>query len=101
MAEAQRHPAADPPWIDRSSGELRVRVKAVPGSSRDRLAGALGDRLKVCVAAPPEGGKANAAIGAMLAEALGVPERSVVLRSGGTTPLKVFAVLDAPSRWPA
>ena len=78
-----------------------MRVKAVPGSSRDRLAGALGDRLKVCVAAPPEGGKANAAITAMLADALGVPERSIVLRLGGSTPLKVFAVLDAPSRWPA
>ena len=101
MDDAQTHPLVDPPWVDRTSGELRIRVKAVPGSSRDRLAGALGDRLKVCVAAPPEGGKANAAIGAMLAEALGVPERSVVLRAGGTTPLKVFAVLDAPSRWPA
>jgi len=101
MADAQTHPPVDPPWVDRTAGELRIRVKAVPGSSRDRLAGALGDRLKVCVAAPPEGGKANAAIAAMLADALGVPERSIVLRVGGSTPLKVFAVLDAPSRWPA
>ncbi len=101
MADAQTHPPVDPPWVDRTAGELRIRVKAVPGSSRDRLAGALGDRLKVCVAAPPEGGKANAAIAAMLADALGVPERSIVLRAGGSTPIKVFAVLDAPSRWPA
>ncbi len=100
MAEARDHPSVDPPWVDRSAGELRIRVKAVPGSSRDRLAGALGDRLKVCVAAPPEGGKANAAIAAMLADALGVPARAIVLRSGDTTPLKSFAVLMAPAQWP-
>lgn len=92
--------AADPAWIDRSAGELRVRVKAVPGSSRDRIAGALGDRLKICVSAPPEGGKANDAIAALLAAALKVPERAVVLRTGAASPLKVFAVLAEPVGWP-
>ncbi|MFM1882461.1 MAG: hypothetical protein RJA05_870 [Planctomycetota bacterium] len=90
-----------PAWADRTSGELKIRVKAVPGSSRDRIAGPLGDRLKVCVAAPPEGGRANEAIASVLARALGVAQRSVVLRSGATTPLKEFAVLDEPTSWPA
>lgn len=91
----------EPAWVDRAAGELRIRVKAVPGASRDRIAGQLGDRLKVCVAAPPEGGKANAAIAALLAQALGVPERAIALRVGAATPMKVFAVLATPTRWPA
>ena len=49
-----------------------IAVKAVPGASRDAVAGRLGERLKVRVAAPPEGGKANKAICALLAAELGV-----------------------------
>lgn len=90
----------EPAFVDRSAGELRIRVKAVPGASRDRIAGQLGDRLKVCVAAAPEGGKANAAIASLLADALGVAERTVVLRSGAAAPMKVFAILATPTRWP-
>ena len=47
--------------------DLVLRVKAVPGAKRDAIAGALGDRLKIRVAAPPEDGQANAAIRALLA----------------------------------
>ena len=39
-----------PPWMAVEGADLLVRVKAVPGSSRDAIAGALGDRLKVRVA---------------------------------------------------
>jgi uncharacterized protein len=67
-------------------------VKAVPASSRDRIVGMLGDRLKVTVSAAPEKGKANDAIAQLLAEALGVPPRSVSLRSGPTRPLKEFLI---------
>ncbi len=91
---------AEPAWVDRSSGELRVRVKAVPGSSRDRVVGPLGDRLKVCVAAPPEAGRANEAIAEMLSDAFGVPVRAIVMRSGASASMKVFAVLAEPTRWP-
>lgn len=71
---------------------LRLRVKAVPGARADAIAGVLGDRLKVRVSAAPEGGKANAAIGRLLAGRLGVPERDVRLVSGATSPAKVFEV---------
>lgn len=63
-------------------GAVRIAVKAVPGSRKDQIVGPLGDRLKVKVAAPPEGGKANAAICALIAGALGLREREVTIVSG-------------------
>ena len=50
----------------------------VPGASRSEIAGALGDRLKVRVAAPPERGRANEALVAVLREWLGAREVEVV-----------------------
>lgn len=83
--------ATDPAsWLEVDGKILRVRVKAVPGASRDGLAGALGDRLKVRVSAAPERGKANEAIAALLAKAAGVPARSVALSSGPAQAQKVF-----------
>ena len=81
-----------PAWAIVDQGVVRVRVKAVPGASRDAIAGALGDRLKVRVAAPPEAGKANAAIERLIASALGLSERSVRVEQGHASPLKVLRV---------
>ena len=69
-----------------------VPVKAVPGSSRDRVVGVLGDRLKIAASAAPEKGKANAAIARTLAKALGVDPRSISLAAGATSPRKGFLV---------
>jgi len=46
----------------------RLKVKVVPGSSRDQIAGWLGDALKIKVTAPPERGKANEAVIEILAD---------------------------------
>ena len=80
------------PVTPAGAGAVTLRVKAVPGSSRDRVAGLLGDRVKVCVTAPPEGGKANAAIAALLAAALGVERGAVELRAGHGGSEKSFVV---------
>ncbi len=71
---------------------MRVAIKAVPGASRDQIAGALGERLKIRVAAPPEGGKANRAICELVAEALGVKASAVEVMSGHTGAEKVLAI---------
>ena len=74
------------------SGAWLIRVKAVPGASRDEIAGPLGDRLKVRVAAPPEGGKANKAICRLIAKQLGAPAKSVEVIAGPTNPEKTVRV---------
>lgn len=74
--------------------DVLIRIKAVPGGSRDALAGLLGDRLKVRVSAPAEGGRANDAIRRLLAGALGVAARNVTIESGSSSPLKTVRVLD-------
>lgn len=75
-----------------SDGPIEIRIKAVPGASRDALGGMLGDRLKVRVSAPPEGGKANKAIAALLARELGVRPAQVEIIAGHTSPEKTVRV---------
>jgi uncharacterized protein (TIGR00251 family) len=77
---------------DSVSGAVLLLLKAVPGASRDQIAGVLGERLKVRVAAPPEDGKANAAICRLLTGALGVPSRSVTIVAGQTRAEKTARV---------
>jgi uncharacterized protein (TIGR00251 family) len=69
-----------------------LKIKAVPGASRDAVAGMLGDRVKIRVSAPPEGGKANRAIEAVIAESLGVKASQVSVVAGMANPAKTVRV---------
>ena len=71
----------------------RLPVKVVPGSSRDAIAGWLGETLKVRVSAPAERGKANAAVEAILAEALGVSKNSARVIRGKTSSRKIVEIV--------
>lgn len=88
-----------PPWLhpDGDGTASRLEIHAVPGARIDGLAGIHGDRLKVRVSAPPEGGRANGAIRGLLAAALGVPPREVELVRGGTSRTKAFRVRLDPA----
>lgn len=79
-------------------GGVVIAVKAVPGASRDRVAGVLGRALKVTTSAPPEKGKANAAVARTLARALGVPRRDVALVSGAGRAQKQFRIAGLSAR---
>ncbi|MFG0247122.1 MAG: DUF167 domain-containing protein [Phycisphaerales bacterium JB052] len=83
--------------MSEQAGSVKLRVKAVPGASRDAIAGMLGDRVKVRTSAAPEGGKANKAIIKLLAKSLGIKPTQVTLVSGQTNPEKMFTIsaLDA------
>ena len=71
---------------------MKLPVKVIPGSSRTGIAGWLGDTLKVRVTAPPERGKANAAVEATIAEALGIPADCVRIATGHTAARKVVEI---------
>lgn len=79
---------------DAGGGELymKLAVKVVPGASRSGIAGWLGNALKVRVAAPPERGRANAAVEALVAGALGVPRSGVRVVTGGASPRKTLEI---------
>ena len=70
----------------------RLRVWVQPGSSRDRIAGRHGDAVKVAVSAPPEKGKANKAVAAVLAKALGLRKSAVRVVSGMTARDKMVEI---------
>ncbi len=70
----------------------RLSLKVVPGSSRDEIIGWLGDSLKVKVKAPPEKGRANKAVIALLADRLGIDASSIAMVSGHGSPAKVVDV---------
>ena len=71
---------------------FRFRLKVVPGASRSKVAGWLGDALKITVAVAPEKGKANAAIEKLLAGFLDLPLSQVSIVAGHTHPHKTIEV---------
>ena len=67
-----------------------IAVKAVPGASRDKVVGVLGDALKLATSTAPEKGRANVALARTLAKALGMDKSAVTLHAGQTNPRKEF-----------
>ena len=63
-------------------GGVEIAVRAQPKASRCRVVGWLGERLKVAVTAAPTGGKANEALAAVVADALGVRASAVSVVAG-------------------
>lgn len=59
---------------------LRVRVS--PGARGNEVGGAYGRSLRLRVAAPPEGGRANAELERFLAGLLGLPRSGVAVVRG-------------------
>lgn len=73
-------------------GGVELDLKVVPGASRERIVGRLGDALKVQVAAPPERGQANAAVIALVARRLGLQRKDIRIVRGTTSPHKTLLI---------
>lgn len=76
-------------------------MRLTPRASRDAVEGieAASDgsvHLKARVRAVPEKGKANAALEALLASALGVPASAIAVTGGATARLKTVHISAAP-----
>ena len=69
---------------------MTLRVKVIARSAKNEIVGEMSDgTLKVKIAAPPEKGKANDALCALLAKRYGVARRAVTILSGHGSPLKL------------
>jgi uncharacterized protein YggU (UPF0235/DUF167 family) len=89
------------PAVKATRTSLRLRV--VPGATRPGVVGRYGNAWKVRVTAAPEGGKANEAVVALLADALALSRRDIELTSGLGSRDKVVALtgltaVDADAR---
>ena len=69
-----------------------VSVRAQPGARNNRIVGEHGGAIKVAVTAPPDRGRANAAIADVLAKALGCKTSQIELLAGPTSRNKTFLI---------
>jgi hypothetical protein len=69
-----------------------LAVKVVPGASREKVVGPLGERLKVTVRQVPEKGAANRAVAALLAEAIAIRKADLEILRGAGRPEKDILV---------
>ena len=74
---------------DLASPGAELAVRVTPGAARDAVE-ADGAELAIRTTAPPEGGKANAAVQKLLARALGVPKSRLTLVRGARGRDKLF-----------
>jgi len=82
-------------WYRRTEQGWLISVHAQPGAKKSAVAGLHGESLKIRVAAPPVEGKANAALTAFVAGALGLPRRSVRIVKGESSREKLLLVADS------
>ena len=71
-----------------------IDIKVVPGSSKTRIAGILGEAIKINVAAAPEKGKANKELVKYLAKLLNVPKSGIKIVAGEKDQRKVLSIAE-------
>lgn len=79
-----------------AANPVRLSLKVSPKASRDAINEWMGEVLKVSVTAVPERGKANQAVVALLAAALGLPKRDVRVARGETEARKLIEITGLP-----
>jgi uncharacterized protein (TIGR00251 family) len=95
-----------PSYVKASKGTVVLEVFVQPRAARDAIAGIHGSALKLKVKAPPEGGRANAAVEDLIAGVLrrgglrvraevvaGFSSRSKRVEIRGAAPHEIAAVL--------
>lgn len=74
---------------------MTIRVKVTPRAAKSEVVGTMADgTLKVRIAAPPEKGKANAALCDLLARHFGVDSSVVTVISGQAASRKLVEIRD-------
>jgi hypothetical protein len=86
----------DPLFLRRGAAGVTVDVRVRPGARRTALENADGV-LKAAVTAPPEDGKANDAVIALLAQTWRLPRSSFDIVKGASTRTKTVSVAGEPA----
>ena len=82
-------------WLREDGGDVVIALHVQPGAKRTEVAGTHGEALKIRLAAPPVDGKANEALVAFVAKALGLPKSRVELVAGHASRAKRLRVVGA------
>ena len=85
----------DPAFLRRGAAGVTVDLRVQPRARRTVLENSHGT-LKAAVTAPPEGGKANDAVIALLAQTWRLPESSFGIVKGASTRTKTVSVAGDP-----
>lgn len=91
-----------PACLSRLGDGVLLQVSVVPNAKRTAVDGLHDGALRVRLAAPPIEGRANEALVAWLAKAMGVAKRDVELVRGETSRRKQVAIavsLEAAAAW--
>jgi uncharacterized protein (TIGR00251 family) len=75
-----------------SAKDTTLKVKVVPRSSMNRIAGLQGDTLRVSVTSPPVDGSANQDMMRLLSRGLGVRKDRIEILSGHRSRLKTIRI---------
>ena len=77
-----------------TGNDIIVKVKIVPGSSKNKIIGVYNDSLKITITAPPVEGKANKKCIAYLAKYFDVAKSKIEIISGQTSKNKLIKIYD-------
>ncbi len=77
-----------------TGNDIIVKVKIVPGSSKNKIIGAYNNALKISIAAPPVEGKANKKCITYLAKFFDVAKSKIEIISGQTSKNKLIKIYD-------
>ena len=77
-----------------TGNDIIIKVKIVPGSSKNKVIEAYNDALKISIAAPPVEGKANKKCIAYLAKYFDIAKSKIEIISGQTSRNKLIRIYD-------
>ena len=77
-----------------TGNDIIIKVKIVPGSSKNKIIGVYNDALKITITAPPVEGKANVKCIAYLAKYFDVAKSKIEIISGQTSKNKLIKIYD-------
>ncbi|MBE3090971.1 MAG: YggU family protein [Actinobacteria bacterium] len=77
-----------------TGNDIVIKVKIVPGSSKNKIVGVYNNALKISITAPPVEGKANKECIAYLSKYFDVAKSKIEIISGETSKNKLIKIYD-------